>query len=436
MTIWSNISGGCQNLIEFRTMKKKNLYLFQTRRSTTITAVIGLLLVGFTLMLDWVGESHAFQKETSQIYIPLVLSNPRQAPVPKLVASIRLEGARCPNDMTFNNHSGLLYITNRETKNISVIRDKGFVGNIPSLNWPNFIESDPLSDRVYVSNMMSGITIVNGVENSGHIPAYGESYYITVNPVNGYTYVTDLRDRITIIRGSEKVMDLKVPAFEGQKVGWQLTADYDRLTGLTYFATSQNGVMSVIDGTEVVDQFFFEGKGASDMIVDANRRLIVVANLHAHEDSESPNNISIIDLDSKEVTSVFSGKNSKNVGLDPVTGYVYVSNPDDNSVTVLQGKREVATYWSGKTPKYVAVDSVRGFAYIANSAENSVSVFRDGVPVTTIELPEDMGFKPNRVAIDEEAGRVYILNNTTVDKPSYPERQVTVCKRPWVHILE
>jgi len=225
-----------------------------------------------------------------------------------------------------------------------------------------------------------------------------------------------------------------MPYFDGQSIGWQLTADYDRITGLTFFASTERGVMTVVDGTEVVDQFDFKGRGASDMIIDSHRGLIVVANSGAN--SKSPNNISIVDLVSKKVTPVFTAKYSKNVGLDPVTGYVYVSNPDDNSVTVLQGKRVVATHWSGKKPKFVAVDSVTGLAYVANYEENSISVFRDGLPVKTIELPEDMGFKPNRIAIDEEAGRVYILNNTTVDKPTYPERQVTICKRPWVHILE
>jgi len=112
--------------------------------------------------------------------------------------------------------------------------------------------------------MWSGISILNGGENTGLIPAYGESYYITVNPVNDYTYVTDLRGPITIIHGSEKVKDLFVPDFDGKANGWQLTSDYDRLTGLTYFASSDNGALTVVDGTEVVDQFSFEGKGSGN----------------------------------------------------------------------------------------------------------------------------------------------------------------------------
>ena len=42
---------------------------------------------------------------------------------------------------------------------------------------------------------------------------------------------------ITIIRGSERVKDSIVPDFEGNVIDWQLAADYDRLTGLTYFAS-------------------------------------------------------------------------------------------------------------------------------------------------------------------------------------------------------
>ena len=277
---------------------------------------------------------------------------------------------------------------------------------------------------------------MNGDEVTGHVPAYGESDYITDNPINDYTYVTDLHRPISILRGSEKVMDLFVPDFQGQAIVWQLTSDYDRLTGLTYFASWLNGVMTVVDGTEIVDQFPFHGKGASDMIVDSHRRLIHVANNHADADSKSPNNISIIDLDRKGVTSIFSAKQSKHVALDPVTGYVYVTNPDDDSVTVLQGKKEVATYASGKKPWAVAVDSVPGYAFVTNAEDNRVSVFRDGVPVTTIELPENMGFEPYRVTIDEASGRVNILNRSSREKPTYPEIQIIECKQPWVHILE
>ena len=259
-------------------MEKIESYANRNKLSRSLTATVVLLLVVGTLVLGKAKHGRASYNETSQIYIPLVHSNSRLAPVPELVASIKLEGAYCPSDMDFSSYSGLLYVTNRDTKNISVIRGTEFLGNIPTPNWPNFIGTDPESDRVTISNMMGGISFLNGAENTGHIPAYGEAYYVTVNPVNDYTYITDLRGPVTVIRGSERVKDLAMPYFDGQSIGWQLTADYDRITGLTFFASTERGVMTVVDGTEVVDQFDFKGRGASDMIIDSHRGLIVVAN--------------------------------------------------------------------------------------------------------------------------------------------------------------
>jgi len=91
-------------------------------RSLAPTAIVIFLLAVFVLLLEKVGDGHASDNETSQIYIPFVHSSSRLATVPKLIASIPLEGARCPNDMTYNRFSGLLYIANEESNNVSIIR--------------------------------------------------------------------------------------------------------------------------------------------------------------------------------------------------------------------------------------------------------------------------------------------------------------------------
>jgi DNA-binding beta-propeller fold protein YncE len=338
--------------------------------------------------------------------------------------------------MAYNQFSGLLYIANEESDNVSIIRDLKFAGNIPTGNWPNFVASDPLSDAVYVSHVWNGIWVMNGTTITAQIPGYGESYTPMVNPINGYTYVTDLHRPISIIRGREKIADLFVPDFNGKTLVWHLAVDYDASTGLSYFASWEHGAMTVVDGTIVVDQFSYEGEGATDMAIDSQRRLLFVANNRANKDAASPNNISVIDLNTLQVKSIYSSKYSLHLGLDQLTGYVYVTNPEDNTVTVLRGRNEVATYAAGNKPWHVAVDSVRGLAYITHAADNSVTIYRDGVQLSSIALPEDKGFEPYQIVIDEESGRVFILNRSSKEKPTYPDLQVTICREPWVHILE
>ncbi len=417
-------------------MKKIVLDYLNRQHSYTLAVTSVCILFGITVVLGIAGNGRAAPKQSDRLFFPIVHSNPRKAPVPDLVASIRLVGSRCPNDMAYDRSADILYIANEESDNVTIIRNNQFAGNISTGNWPIEVESDPNSNRVYLSHVLDGIRVLQDGVVVADIPAYSESYRIIVNSVNDYTYITDLHRPITIIRNYDKVKDLFVPDFQGNVIGWQLATDFDRQTGLTYFAGWEYPALTVVDGTEVIDQFSYEGLGASDMIVDSHRQQIVVANNLAYYDEESPNNISVIDMATKQVTSIFSARYSYRAALDPATGYVYVTNPDNNSVTVLQGGQEVATIQTGKKPREVAVDPVKGFAYVTNVEDNSISVFRDGLPVSEIELPQDKGFRPWFVTIDEHTGRVYILNRSTVEKDSSRNGERVMCRTPWVHILE
>ena len=417
-------------------MKTPFSYHLHKHHSFFLIVTTLILFVSAAVLLGDTRDSRADNSDSMELYFPLIYSDPRQAPVPSLVASIPLEGAKCSNDIAINHHSNLVYITNEQTDNVSILQDLKLVGSIDTGKWPINVESDPRSDTVYVSNIHSGISVLNTGVKTAQIPAYYEPYSITVNPVNNYTYVTDLNDPITIIRGSEKIMDLFVPDFNGQGIHWQLASGYDKLTGLTYFASWQYGIITVVNGTEVVDQFQFYGEGAKDLAVDPYRRLLITTNIRAKQDKKSYNNISIVDLDSKQVTQINSGEVSEQVDIDLLTGYAYVTNPADDTVTVLQGTNHVATYRVRDKPRSVAVDSRTGFAYVTNTGDRSITVFKNGAPVETISFEENGGFQPWQVEVDESNGRVYVLNRSSKNKhrdrvPTYVD-----CKKPWVHVFQ
>ncbi len=276
------------------------------------TILFGIIFI----MSSFVRVESRNQPETA-VYLPIINNHMRNASPPDgVVTSIELAGALCSYDINANSHSGDIYVTNERSNNVSVLRNQALVGNIITGEWPIYARSDPFSDLTYITNVVSGITLVNGGEISGQIPPYHESYYILINPINGYTYITDLHRPITVLQGSEKVMDLFVPDFEGHTIEWQLTADYDWLTGLNYFASWDNGVITVVDGLEVVDQFPYYGEGGKDMVVDAQRRFIYVANFRAGEDDATENNVSVIDMDTKGVLLVFTSQQSRHIALD------------------------------------------------------------------------------------------------------------------------
>lgn len=401
------------------------------------SAALGLiLLAAAALLFLFFQRGQASSASLKSAYLPVAASSSRTGRPPTFATSIEIGGALCPNDIAINQTTGNIYITNEYSNNVSLLRGTDFVGNIATGTWPIWVESDPNSERVYVSNVVSGVSVLDDAQITSQIEPYHEPYNITINTVNGYTYVTDLHRPITIIRGEERVTDLFVPNFEGHRIEWQLASDFDEQTGLTYFASWQKGAMTVVDDLQVVDQFPYFGEGAKDMVIDSYRRLMYVANFRAGEDEQWFNNISIVDLDTKVVTGIFTAEHTRHIAMDPTTGYVYATNPANNTVTVLRGIEVVATHPAGKEPWGIAVDPVTGYAYVANSGENSISVFHDGKPVTKIELPADKGFQPWQIAVDPQTHRVYIINRSSEVKHTKTAVNEVYCEKPWVHVLQ
>jgi DNA-binding beta-propeller fold protein YncE len=409
-----------------------------TRPSKTRTAARVVLSITFimVLLLSIYHYGQASDAVVQTTYMPIVGTSPRTGPPPSHLASIELEGARCPSDMDINQTTGLVTITNEFSDNVSLIRGGIFEGNVATGTWPAHVKSGPNSKDTYISHVVSGVTVLNDGIITDNIPAFHESFDITVNPVNGYTYVTDLGRPITIIQGTQRVTDLFVPDFEGYEILWQLAAASDELTGLSYFASWQEGIMTVVDGLNVVDQFRYFGQGGNDIAIDAYRRLMYVANLRANQEGPWRHNISVVDLNTHEVTAISTAVNSRSIAIDMASGYVYVTNTLDDTVTVLRGKEVIATYYSGEEPRSVAVDQETGFAYVANSGERSVTVLRDGQVVTKLELPLNEGARPYVVGVDQNTHKLYVVNRSSVDKNVNPDRTAIECKVPWVHIYQ
>lgn len=424
----------------------KKLYLNKNlRHNHKQTAAFLLVLIVTTVLLLSINQNgqaspqaslKASSSESGTAYLPFAASSSRTGQPAAYSKSIEIGGALCPNDIAINQTTGTVYITNEYSDNVSLLHETDFIGNVATGRWPIWVESDPLSEKVYVSNVVSGVTVLEGDVIKKEIAPYHESYNITINPINGYTYVTDLHRPITIIQGEERIADLFVPNFGGFRIEWQLASDYDKKTGLTYFASWQKGAITVVDGLQVIDQFPYYGEGGKDMIIDSYRRLMYVANFRAGEDGQWFNNISIVNLDTKSVTGITTSDHSRHLAMDPTSGYVYATNPANDSVTVLQGTKEVATYQVGDEPWGVAVDPMTGYAYITNSGENSVSVFHDGEPVTKIELPPGKGYQPWQIAIDPQSHRVFIVNRSSKIKHNTMSLNSIECEQPWVHVLQ
>jgi DNA-binding beta-propeller fold protein YncE len=103
------------------------------------------------------------------------------------------------------------------------------------------------------------------------------------------------------------------------------------------------------------------------------------------------------------------GSNPYGVGVDPVTGLVYVTNSASSNVTVFNGTHVlVASIGVGKTPMGATFDPKNGYMYISNEASNNLTVI-NGTKI--VKWIGDASFKnPYQGCFSPATGELYIMN--------------------------
>lgn len=110
------------------------------------------------------------------------------------------------------------------------------------------------------------------------------------------------------------------------------------------------------------------------------------------------------------VDTVPVGGEPNDIGVNPVTGRVYVANLGSDSVTVLDGAhgRIVASVPVRRMPIAVGVNATTNRVYVANSGDASVSILdgRDNRVLATVPV----GSSPRGIAVDLARNRVYVAS--------------------------
>lgn len=382
--------------------------IFGSRIRTT--AVLGLAL-SLLFLKSLVFSQQAVPTSLAQdgsfeAFLPVLL-----VPVstPQFVKNVPLPSAKCPNAAGFNHVSRYMYIINNFSNNVSVFRDRAFVIDIATGEWPSSVASDPQSDRTWVTNLHSGVSLLQGTAQTGFVPRSYEPYGVAFNPVNGYVYVTDLDSKVQIINGSQEVTTLSITDPQtGNGAGWMRPIVVDPRTGLVYAASWDYGRLYVIEGTNVTDSVRL-GWGPLNMALDSVRGLLYVA--HSDPNAAYPHDISVVDLDTLTVTYVDPEpgeiNTSRDVAVDPRTGLAYVTNPDRNTVTVLDGTAVVGKVPVGERPWGIGVNPNNGYVFVTNRDSNDVSILRNGMLEDVVEIH---GQTPFAVGVDTINKDIYIVN--------------------------
>jgi len=111
--------------------------------------------------------------------------------------------------------------------------------------------------------------------------------------------------------------------------------------------------------------------------------------------------------------------NPHGIGADPKLNQVYVAcrNPGESNgyVAVLKGANNWAPTFIavGNSPTGIGVNSATGYAFVSNNADNTVSAV-DGANLTVAATIASASFNgPDRFAVDEANNVIYVSNNTS-----------------------
>jgi YVTN family beta-propeller protein len=103
------------------------------------------------------------------------------------------------------------------------------------------------------------------------------------------------------------------------------------------------------------------------------------------------------------------------VASNPVTGRVYVAEPNANHISVINNATNsvVAIIPVGSQPWSMAVDTVANLIYVANLGSGSVSVINGATNTVINTIP--LGTSPWGIALNQPAGKLYVTDATTND---------------------
>lgn len=390
-------------LASFATHSKKTFLTF-------FTLIIPLFLF---ISLSTLSQTNTIQAQPTgstdtALYLPLV-SKPIEYLAPEFVTNVTLPGALCAHEVGVNPTTGIAYVANHDSSNTSLLKDGALIGTVTTGEWPTLISSSPVDNKSFVTNLHGGVSYFQGTQLVGTIlgapatpGAYGEPYAAAYNPVNGYTYIAHIGGGgvVQVVNGMQQVANIIL------NDGWILDVKVDPLTGLVYVSNVEHGFLFIIQDTAVIDKIQI-GWGPDKLALDEVSGYLYSA--HTSPNSQYPHNISVIDLDTRQVTPITTASTSRRVAADRPGYLAYVTNPEQDTVSVLRGPSVLSNLPAGNTPWGVAVHEASGYAFVTNKESDTLTILLRGKVVGTLPT----GNVPLSVATDPVSNYVYVTNENS-----------------------
>ena len=304
------------------------------------------------------------------------------------------------------------YVANSFGYAVSVI-DTGtytVMANITVGECPNAVAVDSSGGKAYVVNnwgnsvsvIETGTDIVTATILVGQLPKC-----VAVDESRGKAFVTSPESNgvCTVISDTWKIVDSKAVL---QSVTYDTVTASGNSRGIS--TVDMNGQSTTVNWTGVV----VASLTASDSVVFVGDLVTVEAYL-VYGDTGFPvmdGNVAINGYPASNKDDIPVGDGPMGVAVDESRGKAYVTNSDDDTVSVIDTVTDtvIATIPAGGRPTGVAVDESRGKAYVTNFMPyDTVSVIDTDTYTVIGTIP--VGFGPMGVAVDESRGKAYVTNS-------------------------
>jgi YVTN family beta-propeller protein len=309
-----------------------------------------------------------------------------------------------PSTMTYDPTHGYVYVANLDSGNVSVVAGTRVIASIPVGNRPVVGAVDQADGTVYVSNYGDGnVSVINGTHVTGSVNVGPGPEPGAYNSRFGWVYIPNsLSNTVSVVSGTTELSKIAVcdsTVCNNNGALGPFLAMYEPGSSLVYVA--QYGTGSTIANVSVVTGGVLLGVVTVGMAPDALAfdGVVYVANGRS-------GNVSVLFPGLNFSGSVFVGAGPDSMTADPLNGYVYVSNGDSNTVSVISGLSVVATIPVGKLPRSVAFDSENGLVYVSNLDSGNVSVISGTNLVATIPV----GRATDRLLYDSGNGFLYLTS--------------------------
>ncbi len=328
---------------------------------------------------------------------PTVTQTPSRTPTPTVTRTpvptlppITIPGLDHPKGIGVNRFTHELYVASRNTDRVYRVNAKtGVVLNsVPVGDEPFGVAVNSVTNKIYVANYRgNSLSVINGatqtVIKTLSFAPYGEPTYVAVDESANRVYVPlHQGGRLAVINGTTDTLLTTIEVGAGA-----FGVAVDPILKRAYVSCRDVKWVQVIDtATNLIrwgERVNLVGTPYALGINPTLNRLYVS---YAPED-DNPRQVLVYRIPNTGpslLTAVLVGDGGPDGGggidANPATGHVFVTNSQDNTVTVFDGSTNMVldTVPVGLDPQFVAVDSGLSYAFVGNRASNSVSGIPDG----------------------------------------------------------